>query len=138
MAKTWENLISEARETLQDSREPYRYSDAILLNLLNQGLQELGRIRPDAFYDRFLTNDIVVPEVVSVDAVPDTDPDTIVLDEDSQVALTDEFTDDLNMQFYMPLLYFIIGRAELIEDEFASDGRAMAMLGQFKSSVLGL
>lgn len=138
MAKTWQNLITEARDTLQDTRAPYRYPDTLLLSLLNQGLQELGRIRPDAFWDRFVDGDILIPEVVAVDALPDTDTETISLTEDAQVALSAEVATDISMQFYNPVLFYVIGRTELVDDEFSSDGRAMAMLGQFKTTVLGL
>ena len=117
MAKTYQNLITEAREILQDTEESYRYSDGVLLNKLNRGLQELGRIRPDAFWDTFVTDDIVVPEVTT-GMLGDTFP--------------------IPMQFYNPLVSWIVAWAEVLDDEFTVDGRADMLIKQFKTQVMGL
>lgn len=136
MAKTYANLLTEARQILQDTRTPYRYADDLLINGLNRGIQEMARIRPDAFWDRFdfTTDDILVFEVVTTDPLPDTDPTTISSTEDAQVALTDTF--ELSMQFYSPLVYFVAGSAELTDDEYSTDGRASMLLSGFKQQIL--
>lgn len=136
MAKTWSNLLEEVRVILQDTDSPYRWSDAVLLAKLNRGLQELARLRPDAFWDRFHIDDIVVPQVSATDPDPITDPDEFDADEAAVVATSDDF--DLPMQFYTPLVYWVAGSAELIEDEFANDGRAATLLTQFKAMVVTL
>lgn len=137
MAKTYQNLIDEARELLQDTdSEGYRYADSTLLNKLNRGMQELGRLRPDAFWDRFDGLGVLVPEVVVTDAEPDTDPDDIDEDEDAQVALSDVV--DFEMQFYGSLVYFVAASAEIIDDEFTTDGRASMLMAQFKQQVVSL
>lgn len=117
MAKTFQTAVDEAREILQDSEEPYRYSDTVLLNILNRALQELARIRPDAFWDTFVTDDIVVTEVTSG---------------------TLSTTFPLPMQFYLPVVSFIVAWAEVLDDEFTQDGRAATLLQQFKTQVLSL
>ena len=117
MPKTYVNLIDEAREILQDTQEPYRYSDAILLNVLNRGLQETARIRPDAFWDTFATDDIVVPEI-TVPTLSDTFP--------------------LPMQFFLPIVSFVVAWAEVLDDEFTVDGRAATLISQFKQGLIGL
>lgn len=117
MAKTYQTAINEAREILQDTDEPYRYDDSILLNILNRALQELGRIRPDAFWTTFTTDDIVVPEVTTLDL---------------------STTYPLPMQFYLPVVSFIVAWAEVLDDEFTQDGRAGMLLQQFKTQVLSL
>lgn len=117
MAKTYQTAINEAREILQDSEEPYRYSDVIMLNILNRALQELARIRPDAFWSTFSIDDIVVPEV-------------------STGTLSTNFP--LPMQFYLPIVSFIVAWAEVVDDEFTADGRAGLLLTQFKQQVLSL
>lgn len=117
MAKTYQSLLSEAREILQDTVDPYRYEDSTLLNILNRGLQELGRIRPDAFWTTFSSDDIVIPEVATAD-------------------LTTTFP--LPMQFFSPLTSFIVAWAEVLDDEFTTDGRAGMLLAQFKAQVLTL
>lgn len=117
MAKTYQTALDEAREILQDTDEPYRYTDAALLNILNRALQELGRIRPDAFWTTFSTDDIVVPEVTTLDL---------------------NTTFPLPMQFYLPVVSFLVAWAEVLDDEFTADGRAGMLLAQFKSQVLSL
>lgn len=138
MAKTYANAITEARQLLQDTETPQRYSDAILLAKLNRAMQELGRLRPDAFFDQFddTTGEIIIPEVVLTDPDPDTDPDTIDPTEDGQVATSDNFLPP--MMFYTPVVYFIVASAEILDDEFTEDGRASMLMAQFKQTIIGL
>ena len=49
--RTVAGYLSIARLSLQDAVAPYRYPDTTLLNALNIGLSEMGRIRPDMFLD---------------------------------------------------------------------------------------
>ncbi len=117
MAKTYQTALDEAREILQDTEEPYRYSDTILLNILNRALQELGRIRPDAYWATFSTDDIAVPEVAVGDLAT---------------------TFPIPTQFYLPVVSFIVAWSEVLDDEFTQDGRAGMLLTQFKQQVLSL
>lgn len=135
-AKTWDDLIGEARVILQDTDSPERYTDAVLLAKLNRGLQELARLRPDAFLDYFSVDDITVPRVVTVDATPDTDPDEFDIDEDEEIASSATFT--LSMMFYTPLVYWVASSAELVDDEFTNDGRVVLLQNNFKSMVVSL
>lgn len=137
MAKTYQNVIDEARVLLQDTdADGYRYSDLILIAKLNRALQELGRLRPDAFWDRFLEDDILIPEVVVTDTLPDTDPDELDEDEDLEVALSSNV--DFPMQFYSAMVYFVTASAEIVDDEFTDDGRASMLMAQFKAQVISL
>jgi hypothetical protein len=138
MAKTYQDAINEARDILQDTREPQRYTDVILLRKLNRALIELSRLRPDAFTELFddTTGDIIVPEVVIVDATPDSDPDAVDADEDSEVALTDAFGPPT--MFFPAIVYFITASAEILDDEFTTDGRAAMLMSQFKQEIVGL
>jgi hypothetical protein len=118
VAKTYQNLLDEAREILQDTdSDGYRYSDTILLNTLNRGLQELGRIRPDAYWITFDTEDIQIPELATGDLGT---------------------TFPISMQFFAPLVSFVCAWCEVLDDEFTVDGRAGMLLQSFKSQVLGL
>jgi len=117
MAKTYQSAVNEAREILQDTVEDYRFPDTTLLNILNRALQELARIRPDAFWATFATDDIVVPEV-------------------TVATLTSVFP--FPMQFFLPVVSFIVAWAEVLDDEFTLDGRADMLLKQFKTQVLSL
>lgn len=136
MAKAWEDILDEARVILQDSESPFRYSNTVLLAKLNRGLQELARLRPDAFWDFFESDDITVPEIVVIDLDPDDDPEEFDPEEDGQVALTEDF--GLNMMFYTPLVYWVASSAELVDDEFTNDGRVMTLQNQFKTMVVSL
>lgn len=126
MAKTYANLISEAREFAQDSVAPFRNEDSFFINHLNRALRELGRMRPDAFYELFDGNDLNVPMVV--EGVADETYD--------EVSTTDTF--GVDMMFYSPILAYIIGSVEMQDDEFTMEGRAIALLTQFRNTVLGL
>jgi len=42
-------VITEVRRLIQDTRTPYRYSDAVLLGFVNQTLKKMVIIRPDLF-----------------------------------------------------------------------------------------
>jgi hypothetical protein len=117
VAKTYANLITESRELLQDTLAPYRYTDDLLLNMLNRGLQEIARLRPDAFWDTFAGEDIVVPEIATGDL-----PDTFALD----------------MMFFTPLVSFVVAWAEIVDDEFTTDGRAAQLFANFKTGLLAL
>lgn len=125
MPKTYQDLLTEAREMLQDTdSEPQRYSDEALIRVLNRGLTQLARIRPDAFYDLYANGDLNVPELV--ESAPDVD----------QTAWTAVF--GIGMQFYAPLVTYVTGVAEIMDDEYTEDGRAVAMLTAFRNSVLGI
>lgn len=121
-AKTYQDLITEARRLLQDT-EDNRWSDDLLVGHLNQGLQVLSTIRPDAFYDLYSANSLEVPRVVTGTAGTD------------EVALTSDF--NLEMQFFTPLVHFVVGSTELVEDEYTVDGRAAAMINLFRGMLTG-
>lgn len=42
-------VITEVRRLIQDTRTPYRYSDAVLLGFVNQTLKRMVMLRPDLF-----------------------------------------------------------------------------------------
>jgi hypothetical protein len=125
VAKTYQNLIDEARVYLQDTdtSDP-RYTDTKLIAMLNQGLNALIRIRPDAAYDLYDDNALNTPEVVASGAVA------------PQVNVTDTFS--LDMQFFNPLIHYTVGMAELVDDEYTEDGRAAMLLQQFQRQVVGM
>jgi hypothetical protein len=136
MAKTWQSVLDESRILLNDTVEPYRYTDSSLLAILNRGLQELARLRPDAFWDLFSVDDVIVPEIVTLDADPDDNPDEADPTEDGQIGLSADF--NIPMQFHGPLVYWTTGNAEIIDDEHVDDNRVSALIVQFKTQVLGL
>jgi len=123
--KTYENLVTEARRMLQDTdTNLQRYTDETLIEILNRGLRDLGTMRPDVFYDLFAANSLNVPEIVESGAGI------------GQIDWTDVFT--LEFQFYTPLVAYLVGVAEIFDDEYTTDGRAALLLGQFRNQVIGL
>ena len=42
-------VITEVRRLIQDTKTPYRYSDAVLLGFVNQTLKRMVMLRPDLF-----------------------------------------------------------------------------------------
>lgn len=125
MAKTYANLILESREMLQDTDiDDPRYTDSTMLNILNRGLQDLSRIRPDITYTLFVNNSLEVPEIV------ETAPGA------GQVIWTDPF--GLEMQFYPTMLSYIVGVAEITDDEYTEDGRAALFMQAFHNNAIGI
>lgn len=125
MAKTYQDVVTEARVLLQDTdATSYRNSDATLLAIYNRGLQSLARVRPDACYDLYSANSLNVPELVESGAGA------------GQTNWTATF--GLDMMFFAPLVSYIVGVAEIIDDEYSEDGRAALMLQSFKTEVMGI
>jgi hypothetical protein len=125
VAKTYQNLIYESRELLQDTAlVTPRYSDSTLLNILNRGLQDLSRIRPDIMYDLYANNDLGVVEVVQTGAGA------------GQVDWTDPW--GLEMQYYPTMINYVVGVAEITDDEYTQDGRAALLLQNFRGAALSI
>jgi hypothetical protein len=103
---TYFALLEEVRALLGDTNELcQRYSDEQMISALNRGLQELARIRPDAFYDLFSANSLNVVEVTDFTPTPD------------QTFWGDAF--NLDLRFWPPLVYFVVSQMDLVEDEYA-------------------
>jgi len=125
VAKTYQDIVDQARELLQDTAPEKRYTEPFLINQLNRGLQELGRIRPDSMYDLYDANDLNIPEVV--DSGTPTLPE-ILVSADIQ----------FEGQFFTPLVAYVVGSAEITDDEFTSDNRAGLLLTMFRNTVIGV
>lgn len=125
MAKTYQTLVYEARELLQDTdTDQERYTDSTLLNILNRGLHDLSRVRPDLTYSVYNANSLEVPEIV--EATPGA----------GQVAWTDTWP--WEMWFYNRTVEYLVALAEVTDDEYTVDGRAALMLQQFRNGSIGL
>lgn len=104
-------VITDARVLLQDTEVDYRYTDAELLVYLNAALMEARKLRPDFF----LTTSGTVPNFTVVNA-------------------TDIGVDQ---QYRSSIVYYIVGRAQLRDEEDTSDARAGAMLKKFAFDLTG-
>lgn len=111
MLATVEDYVRETRTLLQDTVPTYRYSDAELLSALNMGIQTARRLRPDLFID--------LDELPYFTAVDDT-----------------EF--EMDQQYRLPFVYFMVGHAQLRDEEDTQDNRAAAFIGKFTQQLLTL
>jgi hypothetical protein len=109
---TVSELVVEARVLLQDVITPYRYSDANLLAGLNAGMLEARRLRPDMF--------LITPSAVA------------------SYSTVDSTAVDIDQQYRMSLLYYIVGHTHLQDNETAEDNRASAFLNKFVSQLLSV
>lgn len=116
---TFATLVAEARTLLQDLVQVdggYRYSDAEMFQNINGALLEIRAKRPDLFLDIGLR----APMPVYSAAV------------DMNTAFP------LDSSVYNAVLYYTVGRTELREDTFATDGRATVLMNKFVSQLLGV
>lgn len=107
MAKTASDLIAQSRILLQDSKTPFRYPTDALISYVNNGLSELKRIRPDVWLEGF---NVDLFEYTSSNL------DTVI---------------PVDGIFFQPLILFIVGYAELRDDEFTIESRAGLFLQSF-------
>jgi len=110
-------VLTESRRLLQDEIVPYRYPDADLADALNVAILEARRIRADLF----LSQKFALP----------------YFDTSGTVDLAAKF-DMVEPQFRQAFVYYIVGRMEMRDDEQTQDNRAVAMLGTWKATLLGV
>ena len=110
---TVQNYLDAARILLQDQVSPFRYANTDLVQNLNTALLEARRIRPDLF----LANSFTPP---TYDAGA---PSTSV---------------DIDRMYRMSVVYYIVGMAQLRDDESTQDQRATILLNKFVSQLLGV
>lgn len=102
--------IERARVLLLDTNSSsYRYSDAELREALNLALLEARSIRPDVF----LGASFVVPTYTS----------------------SSDSTSAIPEQVRVAFLYYIVGHAQLRDEEDTQDQRAAVLLGKFTQQL---
>lgn len=111
MLDTVADYVREARTLLQDTVATYRYSDAELLSALNMAVQTARRLRPDLFID--------------VDTLP-------------YFTAVDSTEFDMDQQYRLPFVYFMVGHAQMRDEEDTQDARAAAFIGKFTQQLLAL
>ena len=107
---TVQEMVATARVLLMDTVAPYRYLDDQLITGLNISLLEARRIRPDLF--------IWTPNEVPSYSVLDSTPIAI------------------DPQYLSAVLYYIVGHAQLRDEEDTNDVRAATMLQSFTGQLL--
>jgi hypothetical protein len=112
---TFQQIINSARIVLNDvvldESTLTRYTEAQLLEFARAALVEARRVRPDLFLS-MLTGALPAYAVDATLPIPE--------------------------EYVIPLVDYVIHRAELRDDEFAVDGRAAALYQKFKSGMLGV
>ena len=102
--ETVAKYITAARVLLQDTKNtPYRYPDADLLAALSEAFPEAKKLRPDLF--------IVTPL--------------------QDFAVNDSTVVVMDPMYRTALVYYMVGRAQLRDDEETQDQRAAAFLSMF-------
>lgn len=110
---TLETVIGLVRHQLQDTRAPVRHSDSKLVSYLNVGLADIRRLRPDLF----LRNAGTISYEYTSSDLAETLP--------------------LEFSAMSPLIDHIVASVSLEDDEFVSDGRAVALMSRFTQKLVG-
>lgn len=121
--KAIDDVITEARATINDSTVPFRFTNALMVSYLNTALREVYRYRPDAFIGNFqsgLLSQIVLPTYSEAD---------LGLNPATQFPIDDRL-------FFNAVVFFVTGRTELADDEFTDEGRAMTLLQAFRGMLI--
>lgn len=111
-SRTVGEVVVEARALLQDQREPFRYPTAELVSYVTAAVAEAHRIRPDIYLGRAMSPPIYTETALS-----------------ARVAVPD--------MYFPQVVNYVVGRAELRDDKFATDGRAMTLITAFGVSLTG-
>jgi predicted metal-dependent hydrolase len=117
MAATLETVsdyLGDARVLLQDTRVPYRYSDDDLLRNLNIGLQNARKLRADLFLPQ---TDMVPPQYTAADLAK---------------VIPIEFG------YRDAFVYYMVGRAQLRDEESTTDSRAAGLMNKFVGQLLSI
>ena len=110
MPKTVGDILTDARVILNDA-DADRYTDAQLISDLNNAISQTKSLRPDAF----ILGE-ALPEFTTAD-------------------LAEDFP--LPEIFVQSFVYYLVGNAELRDDEFAVDNRAMTLLSAYRRNLTG-
>ena len=114
MPKSIDDALTDARVILNDEAGD-RYTDAQLVSDFNNAISQTKMLRPDVFILGEALPEITVAEL---NQVP---PTAFPLPE----------------IFYQSFVYYLAGNAELRDDEFAVDNRAMTLLTAYRRTLTG-
>lgn len=114
MPKSIDQALVDARVILNDAAGA-RYTDDDLISDLNSAISMTKMLRPDVFIlgealPEFTTADLGLPTATDF---------------------------PLPEIFYQSFIYFLAGNAELRDDEFAVDNRAMTLLSVYRRNLTG-
>ncbi len=131
-SKSIDDAVAEARFLLGDTginptgaAFPTRYTNDQLIAQLNTALRELYSLRPDAFIGNFAQG-----------ALSDNPVTTYASTDLGQTPPTPFPIDD--RLFFSPVVFYMVGRIELSDDEFTDNNRAMTLYGAFRNMLVGM
>lgn len=105
--------LEESRRLLQDEFTPYRYPDDDIIDALNIGLMEARRLRADLFLPLFEIPWVNPSGTINMAAPITMDP-----------------------MYRSALVYYVVGRMQLRDDEPTTDQRAGGLLQKFTQQLL--
>jgi hypothetical protein len=108
------DYLAQARVLLQDKTYPPRYPDFELVEALNLGMMEARRMRPDIFLGD-------APTLSTVPSIGATDP-----------------MSQVDVQYRVPLLYYMVGHAMQRDEEENNENRAIAYKQRFAGMLLSV
>ncbi len=109
MTRTVANVKERVRSILKDRVDPKRYSDADILNAINDALLEVRRVRPDLYLKK---NFIVKGLVLDTDVLPIEDT------------------------FFNSIVYFTAAYMMFRDDEFSVDSRASQLMNKATAQLI--
>lgn len=126
-SKSIDDFMSEVRLLINDvgiGGTSFRYSNDQVLAVFNTAIRELYRYRTDAYIGNFtqgiLTNNTVptfsTADLAQAPAVPFPVDDRL---------------------FYNAIVFFVVGRLELGDDEFTDQSRSAQLLASFRQMLVG-
>jgi hypothetical protein len=104
--------VSEARVLLQDQVETYRYANAELISALNLAIMTARRNRPDLFLEVS-----TIPQFTTAD-------------------VTNNTAFAMDIQYRVAFLFFMVGFAQLRDEEDTQDTRAAAFIQKFTQQLM--
>lgn len=107
--------LEEARRLLQDEFTPYRYEQDDLIDALNIALLEARRLRADLFLPAFV--------------IPWFDPLKLTAPDLAKPV-------PMDAMYRQSLVYYMVGRAQLRDDESTTDARAASLMTKFTAQML--
>lgn len=134
VTKTIDDVVLEVRQVLNDQQVPYRYSDNWVLQVLNTALREVYRLRPDAYIGNF-TSGVLSANLANTYTIADLQVANGVANPLPPTPATPFPLDD--RLFYGPVVFYVIGRIEINDDEFADNNRAMTLMQAFRAELIG-
>jgi hypothetical protein len=138
MAQTYRTVTSYVATTrllLQDNIAPYRYTDQTVIRSLNMALNEMGRLRPDAFLDLKYQNPLNRGDIGDGLPGPYSTSD-IALNADDSYNESAGTLVPVPSKYCAVLDWFMPGWLQILDVADTQDQRAQAFLVKFQTHLL--